>query len=157
MVRLSNENDKQALKELLGVCFGCIHDKNALNHKYYVYEEKGKIVAMSGLVYDCHDLTLWVNWTCTHPSYRHKGYMHAIFTEMLKDVDEDVQCSCWRLPYKDKINLYNVITSFGFVEDVLSNRTHEAQNRTCKCPERDCVCYRGEFCKCYEDLWIRHP
>lgn len=85
------------------ICFG---DKNDLEpyenlaDRYYLYFAGNVLVAMTGLTSDSEYGHLEIDWTCTHPQYRHKGYMQALFVEILKDAHDDIYCSCWRLPQK---------------------------------------------------------
>lgn len=57
---------------------------------------------MTGLTSNSEYGHLEIDWTCAHPQYRHKGYMQALFVEMLKDAHDDIYCSCWCLPKKIK-------------------------------------------------------
>lgn len=66
--------------------------------RYLVYTLDDKIVAMTGLSSNTlYNNGLEIDWTCTHPDFRQKGYMQELFRELLKDVKTDVYCSCWRL------------------------------------------------------------
>lgn len=153
-IRKSTNIDKIAIKELLNVCFGnSITDVDEptynLDDRYYLYFVDNKLVAMSGILspgrseYDNYE----VDWTCTHPDYRHKGYMQEIFRQMLHGVDSDVYCSCWRIDSEP--NLASLMKMFGFELEKLAVETWNCKD------DVDCPYRKGNNCNCYEDLYIK--
>ena len=158
MIRKSTENDKELIQRLMHLCFG---DRNNLkpyenlNGRYYLYFESDTLVAMTGLTSDSEYGHLEIDWTCTHPEHRHKGYIQELFKEMLEDKKEDVYCSCWRLPSNDRVNLYTLMSLFGF-EEVIQSRVHWKVPHNCfRNYEDGCVYCTGIDCECWEDLFLR--
>lgn len=158
MIRKSTINDKESIEYLIKLCFGDRNDLGVLdnlNGRYYLYFEDNILVAMSGISSDSKYGHLEVDWTCTHPDYRHNGYMQELFSTMLNNVKDDVYCSCWRLHDNDKVNLHTLMLLFGFKE-VVNSRIHVKVPHNCfrnnKC---SCVNYIDNNCECYEDLYLR--
>lgn len=158
MIRKSKESDIGNVQELMCLCFG---DHNGaepyenITDRYYLYFDGDNLVAMSGVTSNSEYGHLEIDWTCTHPEYRHKGYIQALFKEMLNDVHEDVYCSCWRVSNKNKANLYTIMSLFGF-EEVIPGRVHWKTPHTCFCNYKgECVYYTDIDCECYEDLFLR--
>lgn len=132
----------------IGVC-------NNLDDRYYLYIVDNNIVAMTGLEYSSEYEHMEVCYTCTHPDYRHRGYMQKLFKCMLKDVNEDVYCSCWRVHGNDRVNLSSIMKMFGF-EKVVHSRGHWKIPYNCnRNYDGGCVYREGDTCECYEDLYIR--
>lgn len=157
-IRKSKAFDKLIVNELFLACYGYGWDfilpLTDLEDRYYLlFDEYGTLVAMTGLCYSDEYEALEVDWTCTHPNYRHRGYMQMLFQEMLKDVNEDVYCSCWRLSTKTTPNLYSIMYMFGF-QKVVDHRHHWQTPYNCHCSET-CKFGRGQGCDCYEDLYLR--
>ena len=157
MIRKSTEADKAQIQKLIEMCFGVRKDDvyANLDGRYYLYFADDKLVAMSGisLVSDYNGAE--VDWTCTHPEYRNKGYMQAIFTEMFKDIDFDVYCSCWRVLGRDYVNLYTLMDMFGFKE-VVRDRVHWKIPHNCNNKTKAACSYStGIGCECYGDLYLR--
>lgn len=126
-----------------------------LEDRYYLYFEADTLVAMSGLTSNSEYEHLEIDWTCTHPEHRHKGYMQELFAEMLNDVHKSVYCSCWRLPNNNRANLHTLMSLFNF-EEVIQSRVHW------KVPHNCFRNYEGgySYCtgigfECYEDLFLR--
>ena len=158
MIRKSVNDDKEIIQDLMLLCFG---DKNNLepyedlDDRYYLYFNNDILVAMTGLTSDSEFGHLEVDWTCTHPSYRHKQYMQKLFIEMLKDVNDNVYCSCWRLPNHDRANLHTLMSLFGF-EKVIESRVHWKVPHNCfRNYDGGCLYYTGIGCECWEDLYLR--
>lgn len=158
IIRKSVSSDRECIYQLMCMCFG---DKNNLepyenlDDRYYLYFENGVLVAMTGLISSSEYDHPEVDWTCTHPEFRHRGYMQALFTEMLGNVKESVYCSCWRLSNSDKVNLYTLMSLFGFKE-VIRSRVHWKVPFNCfRDYSGGCVCCTGVGCECYEDLFLR--
>lgn len=158
MIRKSTENDKELIKNLIQICFGNRDEfepyKN-LNGRYYLYFKDNTLVAMSGLSSNSEYGHLEIDWTCTHPSYRHNGFMQEIFTIMLNEATDKVYCSCWHLANNDKVNLHTLMYLFNFKE-VIQSRVHSKVPYNCfRNYDGGCVNYNGKNCKCYEDLFLR--
>ena len=157
MVRKSKESDREQILELMHLCFGDRDKylKSNLDNRFYLNIIDNKIVAMTGIVDEGNYSHPEIDWTCTHPDYRHKGYMQELFIEMFKHYKGTIYCSCWRLPSKEHINLYHLMQQFGFRE-VINVRVHWKAGHNCltNC-NGDCVNYIGNNCECYEDLYIR--
>lgn len=158
MIRKSKEFDILKVQQLMCLCFGDCNNTEPyddINDRYYLYFEGDVLVAMSGLTSNSEYGHLEVDWTCTHPEHRHKGYMQEIFRKMLDDVHESVYCSCWRLPNKDKVNLHTLMSLFGF-EEVIKSRVHWKVPHNCfRNYNGGCSCCTGIGCECYEDLFLR--
>lgn len=158
MIRKSTTDDKEQIQQLMKICFG---DKNnlepyeSLEGRYYLYFKENSLVAMTGLTSNSEYRHLEVDWTCTHPEHRHKGYMQELFTHMLTDVKEPIYCSCWRMPNKDKVNLHTIMRLFNFKE-VVQSRVHWKIPHNCflDC-KGGCSYCTGSNCECYEDLYLR--
>lgn len=158
MIRKSTENDKEQIKHLIKLCFGDREDPyENLNDRYYLYFENDALVAMTGLTSKSPYGHLEIDWTCTLPEYRHNGHMQKLFKEMLKEANDKVYCSCWRLSNNDKVNLHTLMDLFNFKE-IINCRVHW------KCPHNcsrgyigGCSNYTGNNCECYEDLYLYEP
>lgn len=157
MIRKSVIDDKEQIQHLMWMCFGDRDNREPyknLEGRYYLYFEHNTLVAMTGITSDSEYGHLEIDWTCTNLDYRHKGYMQALFTEMLKDIHDDIYCSCWRLSDNDKVNLYTLMTMFGFKE-VVHSRVHFKVPHNCfRNYEGGCVNCTGIGCECYEDLFL---
>lgn len=157
MIRKSVQSDLEQILELMHLCFG---DRDTwitgdITNRFYLKFIDSKLVAMSGII-DCGYYTHpEIDWTCTHPDYRHNGYMQELFTEMFKHYTGPVYCSCWRLPSKERINLYSIMKMFNFRE-IINVRVHWKAGHNClKNENGGCVNYTGIGCECYEDLYLR--
>lgn len=157
-IRKSTINDKEMIQNLMWLCFG---DKNNLepfenlNNRYFLYFKNDMLIAMTGLTSNSEYGHLEIDWTCTHPDFRHNGYMQELFAEMLSDVKEDIYCSCWRLPNNYYTNLHTLMSLFGF-EEVVQSRTHWKVPHNCfRDYEGGCSYCTGINCECYEDLFLR--
>ena len=157
VIRKSAVLDESAIKDLFLLCYGfkwCISELlDTLDNRYYLLFDDDELVAMTGLIYSEEYMALEVDWTCTHPDYRHKGYIQRLFSEMLKDIDENVYCSCWRLNNKDKPNLYSIMKIFGFEKVIEPEHSYQASHN-CHCPN-DCKFSLGNSCVCWTDLYLR--
>lgn len=158
MIRKSTENDKELIQHLMQICFG---DENNLepyenlDNRYYLYFKNSTLIAMSGLTSNSEYGHLEIDWTCTHPKYRHNGYMQELFTEMLNNMQESIYCSCWRLPNHDRVNLHTIMHLFNF-EEVIPSRVHWKVPHNCfRNYEGGCLYCSGINCECYEDLFLR--
>ena len=157
MVRYSKQDDLGQIQELIQLSFGdrpsALED---LENRYLVYEIDNKIVAITGLYTNTEYIDgLEIDWTCTHPDHRQRGYMQELFKELLKDVTCNVYCSCWRLEDADRVNLQTIMNMFGF-EEVLKPRVVWASIYNCLCVKNKYFCVNSkEGCKCCEDLYLR--
>ena len=158
MIRKSKETGILKVRELMCLCFGACNNAEPyenINDRYYLYFEDDILVAMSGLTSNSEYGHLEIDWTCTHPEYRHQGYMQELFTEMLSNIHESVYCSCLRLCNCDRPNLHTLMSLFDF-EEVIHSRVHWKVPHNCF---RDyvggCSYYTGIDCECYEDLFLR--
>lgn len=157
MIRKSTVHDKKRIKQLMQTCFG---DRNNLepyknlDGRYYLYFLDDKLVAMTGITEDSEYGALEIDWTCTLPEYRHKGFQQLLFREVLRDTDMPVYCSCWRLP-GEEVNLKSLMSMFGF-EEVVHSRVHWKVPHNCfRDYEGGCTYCTGIGCECYEDLFVR--
>ena len=157
MIRLSTEKDFEEIKHLVELCFGnrlsCGYLSN-LDGRYFLKIVDGKIVAMSGLNSDIpYGNGVGIDLTCTHPDYRHCGYMHELFEKMIPLADCDIYCSCWHLENKDKPELYSLMRDFSF--ECMKVAYKIGKSGECNCLNAmDCVNYKIN-CTCQEDLYIR--
>lgn len=158
MYRLSNEDDKILIQQLMWMCFGDkknLEPYEHLQNRYYLYFKDNNLVAMTGLTSNSEYGHLEIDWTCTHPKYRHNGYMQELFNVMLDNVREPVYCSCWRLQYNNKANLHTIMSLFNFKE-VIHSRIHWKVPHNCfRCYKGGCSYCTGSDCECYEDLYLR--
>lgn len=158
MIRKSTENDKELIQQLMLLFFGFkdnLEPYENLDGRYYLYFKDNKLVAMTGVIFSDEYMGLEIDWTCTHPDYRHNGFMQELFRVMLNGVYQDVYCSCWRLPNSDKVNLHTLMYLFGFKE-VIKSRVHWKVPYNCfRNYKNDCVNCTGINCECYEDLYLR--
>jgi N-acetylglutamate synthase-like GNAT family acetyltransferase len=158
MIRKSTKSDRKQIKELMHLCFGNIYQYGPykdLDDRYWLYFKDNKLVAMTGLADSGSYASIEVDWTCTHPDYRHQGLMHELFSIMLKDVNIPVYCSCWRLSSTTKINLHSLMESFDF-KLVIKSENHWTVPHNCNCENTlNCIRYRGKHCSCYQDLYLR--
>lgn len=158
MIRKSAEKDKKIIQELMQACFGDrsnLEPYENLDNRYYLYFENDVLVAMTGLTSRSEYGHLEVDWTCTHPDYRHTGYMQKLFMEMLDNVYEDVYCSCWRLSDNNKVNLHTLMFLFDFKEVVHSKVHWKVPHNCFRNYKGGCVFCTGINCECYEDLYLR--
>ena len=162
-VRLSREEDKEIIEQLLESSFGNRNHFGALDNllgRYLLAFIDDKLVAMTGLYYIEDYKHFEIDWTCTHPSYRGRGIMHELFNRICNLTDEPIYCSCWREPNKDVINLYSLMVAFNFKE-VMKPRVTWDSRYNCDCGKTGfCVAQKRENetrqpCRCYEDLWVR--
>ena len=158
MIRFSKASDKEQIIELIELCFGDREKHGAYENipgRYLLYFDKwGRLVALTGLVHNSEFRSgAEITWTCTHPDYRHKGIMHELFERLLAVTDEDIYCSCWKLSFKDKINLHHLMNDFGF-ELVLESHKTAIYPHKCDIGE-GCPYWGGEGCTCREDLYLR--
>ena len=155
MIRYSNKNDIEQIKELLYSCFGEMVAGGGYERiesgRYLVYEEDGKIVALTGFCFDDEFRGIQITWTCTHPDYRHKGIMQKLFDRLLQTTDEDVYCSCWHIGDND-VNLHTLMQMYGFTRVVEHTESRDIQHN-CPFPV-DCP-YRTDHCKCGNHLYLR--
>lgn len=95
-----------------------------------------------------------VDWTCTHPDYRHKGYMQKLFKYILADIKTDVYCSCWRIADSSRVNLQTLMDMYNF-QEVVHEREHCIVPHNCHFKnKRDCAYFTTGHCECYEDLYL---
>jgi GNAT superfamily N-acetyltransferase len=128
---------------------------NNLDGRYYLYYVDDKLIAITGCIMNDEYSGLEIDWTCTHPSYRHKGIMQQLFHIMINEIDLDIYCSCWRISNNDKVNLHTLMELFNF-KKVVHDRIHCKVPYNCHCKNsKDCIYYNGINCECYEDLYLR--
>ena len=157
MIRLSEEKDREDIQYLIEICFGnrmyCDYLKN-LKNRYFLKIVDNKVVAMSGLNSDIpYGKGVGIDWTCTHPDYRHHGYMYEIFEKMIPLANEDIYCSCWHLENKEKPELYYLMQEFSFECIQVAHKIGKVGE--CMCFNKtDCVNYHSK-CSCQEDLYVR--
>ena len=158
MIRKSTTEDKEQIQQLMWLCFGDIKNSEPyenLDDRYFLYFKNDTLIAMTGLFTNSAYFHLEIDWTCTHPEYRHKGYMQKLFTEMLYDVHERIYCSCWRLPNNKMTNLHSIMSLFGF-EEVIHSKVHWKVPINCfRNYEGGCSYCTGSNCECYKDLFLR--
>lgn len=139
-----------------GTAYASQATDGVIDGRYYLNFKGDTLVAMSGVNYNDVYRHLEIDWTCTHPDYRHNGYMQELFTEMLQDVQADVYCSCWRLAGKDHVNLQKVMNAFGFREVLHVEESWQVPHKCFYNCEKQCIGYTGKNCYCYTDLFLRN-
>lgn len=156
-IRKSNEADEKIIKKLFIASYGYRRGLKEpfieLNNRYRLLFVNNDLVAMTGLKWNDEYRAMEIDWTCTHPNHRHKGYMQLLFKDMLKNVKEDVYCSCWRIAGHKYPNLFSLMSLFNF-KRIIENKYH------CKVPynchyANGCKYNNGLNCECYEDLYLR--
>lgn len=158
-IRLSNETDLEQIKNLMQLGFGyrdyCEPFEN-LNGRYLVaLNEYNQIIAMTGLIWSDIYKGYEIDWTTTHPAYRRKGIMHKLFERICNLTDEEIYCSCWKVPGEDNINLKSLMDYFEFKE-VISPRVVWDTRYNCRKACKSCVYKQiGDYCRCSEDLYLR--
>ena len=154
-VRYSRKEDKQAIEDLVTICFGSrpankITDN--LEGRYLLALAGNQLIAMTGLwVYTVYPNGVEIDWTCTHPKYREQGIMSELFKRLVNSTDENIYCSCWRIDDQEdgKIKLRYIMSKYGF-ELVMPSVAHYHSKYLCHtCP------WKHENCQCYEDLYLR--
>jgi GNAT superfamily N-acetyltransferase len=157
MVRFSVESDKEKIIELLEICFGYRGDEGAYENipgRYLLYFIENKLVAMIGLIYDSEFASgVEISWTCTHPEYRNQGLMGELFAYITDITDNDIYCSCWKLPEKEKINLYSLMERYNF-ELILHGHIKNIYPHKCSAGNT-CPHFTGNGCICSQDLYVR--
>ena len=168
-IRFSKDDDKEQIRELTMLCFGdrdhCGILEN-LNTRYLLaFDDEGGLLGMTGLTWSEEYTAYEVDWTCTHPKCQKQGVMHELFKRMCALTDEDIYCSCWRLPGKEKINLYSLMRDFGFEEVIKPRVTWDSRYNCTAGKTKYCVAQKAQLihgtsvkrvpCRCYEDLYLR--
>lgn len=151
--RFSTEEDKEIIERLLALKFGT-RDGSLLNlnGRYYLaFNELGELVAMTGISSNTKFNGLEVDWTCTHDDYIRKGVITDMIRVLIKDVKEDVYCSCWRWDGQP-INLRHTMVTLGFMPVLVPRIAQSTQYSNCA---GICTHYNGGVCKCFEDLYVR--
>lgn len=156
MIRYSKSSDIEQVKELLYLCFGeMVEQENAYDNiekgRYLVYEVDNKIVALTALTFNNEFRGIQISWTCTHPDYRHRGYMQELFKRLVQTTDENIYCNCWYIEDKS-VNLKSLMELFGF-ELVMTDIFKRNINHNCHFP-KDCP-YKKENCHCGNNLYMR--
>ncbi len=156
MIRYSKREDKEQIKDLLYLCFGemVVNEgayDNIENGRYLCYVVDDKVVAITGFCHDDEFNGIQITWTCTHPDYRHRGYMQELFKRLLATTDERIYCSCWCIA-DTEANLFSIMKMFGF-RKVMGDYKRRWIRHHCNC-KTDCP-YRRENCFCSNDLYLR--
>ena len=158
-IRKSTNNDLAKIYDLSTACFGCVARKkvldSSLTDRYLLLFDDDNLVAMTGLYTKSEFNALEIDWTCTDPKYRNKGYMHMLFEELLKNVKEPVYCSAWRLSGFDAPNLHTILTDFNFIKVIKNRVTYAVPHNCFRFSVEDCVYYKELNCTCSEDLYLR--
>lgn len=156
IIRYSRYWDKIEIENLIEDSFGsrgCFGVMENISGRYLVYELNGNIVAMTGLTSDTvYKDGLEIDWTCTAEEHRGKGIMRMLFKKLLKDVEDRVYCSCWKIRDNKAPNLKSIMDEFGF-KCILEPRVK--YDYRYNCPVEYCSEYSLE-CYCSEDLYVRN-
>lgn len=156
--RRSEQKDYSSVNELLKQCFGDRERYGALENlegRYLLAFDDDKLIAMTGIflkspTFDGSE----IDWTCILPEYRKKGIITKMMTEIIKDVDNDIYCSCLRLHDNKDINLKYVMNTLGFECVKKGYRTyHMLHTDACNY----CIYRLEKGCVCYEDLYVKRP
>lgn len=154
--RYSKETDLDDISELLKICFGDRDNCGALdnlNHRYLLALDGTKLIAMTGLCekdksnYNGKE----IDWTCCHPDYRNKHITTKLFEIILKDIKDNVYCSCWRLSNLDRVNLQGIMDRYNFKCVIKAHKVYKyPYTKACDI----CIINNGKNCICYEDLYL---
>lgn len=163
IIRKTNEQDIKTIWYLIEQCFGerkrsIIPDEQIINGNYLLALIDDKPVAMTGLVFNESLQALELGWTCTLPEYRQQGIMHSLIEHIITWTDEKIYCSAWHLSNKKHINLYHIISDYGFEGVVPARVTCNSKYNCCETLGMRCVNYQSVNhapCTCTEDLWLR--
>lgn len=157
MIRKSRQSDYSDIRRLIELCFGNREAFGAyddLDGRYIMCFVDDQLVAMSGINDSSRFNASEIDWTCTHPDYRHKGYMQKLFKYMLADIKTDVYCSCWRIADSSRVNLQTLMDMYNF-QEVVHEREHCIVPHNCHFKnKRDCAYFTTGHCECYEDLYL---
>ena len=151
--RFSTSSDWGIIFNLLKHCFGFKHSDwdGSLDGRYYMAFDGDNLIAVTGI----NDTGLYkgleVDWTCVSPSYRGNNLISIMLKDLLRDVDTDVYCSCWRVLDRS-INLHNAMSKCGFTL-IQKQRSAYGKGWYYACDE--CVYSNIDGCRCYEDLYVR--
>ena len=155
--RFSKKEDEEKIRILIETRFGNRKSFGAyedIENRYYLAEEEdGTLVAVTGLIDSGVYCGPEVDWTCILEKYEHRGLITFMLDRLLRDVEQDVYCSCWRWR-GGEINLKSAMGSLGF-EPVLLNRTkYDSRYLNCRVI---CKAYHPieGYCTCAEDLYVR--
>ena len=158
-IRKSTNNDLAKIYNLSAICFGSVACKKVINSslkdRYLLLFDDDNLVAMTGLYTKSEFKSLEIDWTCTDPKYRNKGYMHMLFDELLKNIKEPVYCSALKLSGFDDTNLHTVLTDFNFVKVIPTRVTYTVPHNCFRFSVEECVYYKELNCTCSEDLYLR--
>lgn len=158
VIRKATIDDKEQVEKLLFDNFGEMAvERGALDdfpYRYFVSEENGKVVALSGItdnsLFDGYE----IRWTCCDKEYRHQGRVTRILKKCLDELPNDnkpVWCDAWRVRNKESCNLKSVFDNLGFKLYMVNIKVYNKLfMKVCKtCP------YRNESieCHCVADLY----
>lgn len=161
--RRTNKDDLNGILELLKPAFGdrdyCEDDflLGVSDGSYWVAIDNNEIVALIGIYEDGDTIGYVVGWTTTREDFRGRGVMTTLLREALSSLENHdklpVYCSCWKLPYRDNINLAGPMAANGFQPLVVPHYKWKAEcYRVCrKCP------HYWKDCSCEEWLYVKHP
>ena len=157
MIRFSRREDEIQIRLLLRLCFENRIDDSCtdnLDGRYLVFEDNKRIIAVTGLkkIHNYKD-GVEVDWSCTHPEFRHRGIMHQLFERMLEMTDENIYCSCWKMDGKDKVELHSLMENFEFECILEGHIKHNAIK--CSCTDKQVCRNFHKGCMCQEDLYVR--
>lgn len=158
-IRLSKKSDLAQIKNLISLGFGsrdhCEVFENLDGRYLLALDEYNNVIAMTGLIWSDTYQGYEIDWTTTHPAFRNRGIMHQLFERICNLTDDDIYCSCWRVPGQEHINLKSLMDAFEFKE-VISPRAVWDTRYNCKQAFKNCVYKQdGSYCRCQEDLYIR--
>ena len=132
-----------------------VEKENALdnieNGRYLLYFIEDRIVALTALTFNNEFRGIQISWTCTHPDFRHKGYMQELFKRLILSTDEDIYCNCWYID-NNAVNLKTLMKLFNFklvIKDMFKRNIKHNCNIYKDCP------YKKENCSCGNDLYLR--
>lgn len=153
--RKSTEIDRNKIDTIMHICFGDGYQDislNEINNRYLLAFDNDKLIAMTGLCESLEYVGKEIDWTCILPEYRGRGIITNMIREVIKDCQDDIYCSCWRLIGDDKVNLDYAMQELGFVCVVKDHKKYDNMyHQVCL----GCV-KRYDGCKCCEDLYLRN-
>lgn len=139
------------MKQRFGIRTGYLDN---LQNRYYLAFDNKKLIAMSGLSKEITEYknAYEIDWTCIDENYEKNGIITHMLSFLLKDVDKNVYCRCWKS--KKGTHIKNVLTKLGF-ECIIENETIKSSNIHKCCCKENCVLWQ-ENCSCSENLFIKY-
>lgn len=159
MIRLSRQDDKEQIKNLLRECYGnkeVKHIPEDVTGCYLVYVDRdGDIAALASLDKNVTFDKLYLSNICGQFYYDGLGMEYNLISRLCQLSDERIYSKCLRLYDNKDINYKNLMDENGFelVEKSYDSRGSRMKS-PCSYTKKDCI-HRINDCKCTTDLYVR--